>query len=161
MSNHYYADGANHYDHHQEQNINGSLTTAQVEHIVKGFFADETEEEASIHEPKEETSIHEPKEETDSLQVIAPETKEKEIFHFVHPALEDHEAWQVHREVKRLVNRFDIQDICERLSQLKKENKVLLPQSVKNALTELKRMGMPADKPGYDYKTFAKYYNKN
>ena len=87
--------------------------------------------------------------------------KTKEIFRFVHPALEEEEGWRVHREVERLVKRFDMQEICMRLSQLKKEEKVLLPQNTKNAHEELKRMGMPAEKAGFEYKTFCKYYNKD
>ena len=67
----------------------------------------------------------------------------------------------MHREVERLVKRFDMQEICMRLSQLKKEGKVLLPQNTKNAHEELKRMGMPAEKAGFEYKTFCKYYNKD
>lgn len=85
----------------------------------------------------------------------------KEIFRFVHPALEEEEEWRVHREVERLVKRFDVQEICMRLNQLKKEGKVLLPQNTKNAHEELKRMGMPAEKAGFEYKTFCKYYNKD
>nr|WP_297654598.1 hypothetical protein [uncultured Prevotella sp.] len=85
---------------------------------------------------------------------------EREIFHFVHPCLEDEEAWKVHREVERLVGRFGIQEICEYLSQLKAQKKLLLPQNVKVAHEELARMGMPVGKDGFDYKTFAKYYNK-
>lgn len=87
--------------------------------------------------------------------------KTKEIIRFVHPALEEEEGWRVHREVERLVKRFDMQEICMRLSQLKKEGKVLLPQNTKNAHEELKRMGMPAEKAGFEYKTFCKYYNKD
>lgn len=87
--------------------------------------------------------------------------KTKEIFRFVHPALEEEEGWRVHREVERLVKRFDMQEICMRLSQLKKEGNVLLPQNTKNAHEELKRMGMPAEKAGFEYKTFCKYYNKD
>ena len=87
--------------------------------------------------------------------------KTKEIFRFVHPALEEEEGWRVHREVERLVKRVDMQAICMRLSQLKKEGKVLLPQNTKNAHEELKRMGMPAEKAGFEYKTFCKYYNKD
>ena len=87
--------------------------------------------------------------------------KTKEIFRFVHPALEEEEGWRVHREVERLGKRFDMQEICMRLSQLKKEGKVLLPQNTKNAHEELKRMGMPAEKAGFEYKTFCKYYNKD
>ena len=91
----------------------------------------------------------------------AGEGFQKELFHFVHPALEEDEGWQVHREVERVVKLFDVQEICKRLNILKKEGKVLLPQNTKNAHEELIRMGMPIEKGGFGYKTFCKYYNKD
>ena len=66
----------------------------------------------------------------------------------------------MHREVENLVKRFDLQDICERLNQLKKEDKILLPSNTTNALKELQRMGLPTEKRGFDYKTFSKKYNE-
>lgn len=95
-----------------------------------------------------------------SAETSKTRENDREIFHFVHPCLEDEEAWKVHREVERLVGRFGIQEICEYLSQLKAQKKLLLPQNVKVAHEELARMGMPVGKEGFDYKTFAKYYNK-
>lgn len=95
-----------------------------------------------------------------SAETSKARENKREIFHFVHPCLEDEEAWKVHREVERLVGRFGIQEICEYLSQLKAQKKLLLPQNVKVAHEELARMGMPVGKDGFDYKTFAKYYNK-
>lgn len=107
---------------------------------------------------KEVTKV---KEKSEEAEEPAEKAMPKEIFRFVHPALEEEEEWRVHREVERLVKRFDVQEICMRLNQLKKEGKVLLPQNTKNAHEELKRMGMPAEKAGFEYKTFCKYYNKD
>mgnify|MGYP000049031849 FL=1 len=91
----------------------------------------------------------------------AGEGFQKELFHFVHPALDEDDGWKVHKEVERLVKQFDVQEICKRLNILKKEGKVLLPQNTKNAHEELIRMGMPIEKGGFGYKTFCKYYNKD
>ena len=91
----------------------------------------------------------------------AGEGFQKELFHFVHPALDEDEGWKVHKEVERLVKRYDVQDICRRLNQLKKENKVMLPTSVTKAFNELERLGLPTEKGGFNYKTFSKYYNVN
>ena len=106
---------------------------------------------------KKVTKIKKSEEAEEPAGIVKP----KEIFHFVHPALEEEEGWRVHREVERLVKRFDVQEICMRLNQLKKEGKVLLPQNTKNAHEELIRMGMPTEKAGFEYKTFCKYYNKD
>lgn len=151
MSNHYYANGAVMNDQHKELNIHGNLTTQQVVMIAKDFFAEET----VVTEENDETEVTE-----ETFEVVGDASK-KEIFRFVHPALEDEDGWKVHREVERLVKRFDVQEICMRLNQLKKEGKVLLPQNTRNAHEELIRMGMPTGKAGFEYKTFCKYYHKD
>lgn len=160
MSNHYYDHGAVHNDQHQEMNINGNLTTQQVVTIAKYFFADKADKATSA-EKVEDTNTSKGTKEASGKLVANQKEASKEIFRFVHPALEEEEEWRVHREVERLVKRFDVQEICMRLNQLKKEGKVLLPQNTKNAHEELKRMGMPAEKAGFEYKTFCKYYNKD
>lgn len=78
----------------------------------------------------------------------------------MHPSLEESEEQMVHREVERLVKRFDMKEICIRLTQLKKDKKLLLPESPLKAYNELVRMGLPTNKGGFEYKTFCKYYNK-
>ena len=172
MSNHYYANDAVINDQHKELNIHGNLTTQQVLMIAKDFFAEETmvteendeaevyENSAEVDEDAKAAETTEPAKTTETIEAVG-EAPKKEIFRFVHPALEEEEEWRVHREVERLVKRFDVQEICMWLNQLKKEGKVLLPQNTKNAHEELKRMGMPAEKAGFEYKTFCKYYNKD
>ena len=166
MSNHYYANGAVINDQHKELNIHGNLTTQQVVMIAKDFFAEETvvteeNNEAEVTEENNEAEVAEEAEVTEEAFEAAGEASKKEIFRFVHPALEEEDGWKVHREVERLVKRFDVQDICMRLNQLKKEGKVLLPQNTRNAHEELKRMGMPTEKAGFLYKTFCKYFHKD
>ena len=86
----------------------------------------------------------------------------EELCHFIHPKLygDDKKMNEVHNEIKGLVKNFGMQDICCHLNEMKRQERVLLPTGVQEALDELQRMGMPTDKKGYDYKTFAKYYNK-
>lgn len=81
----------------------------------------------------------------------------EELFHFIHPSVDSQQEWQIHDEVKRLVARQGIQEICQHLLKMRSEDKVLLPQSVKMAYVELIRMGMPSGE-GYSEKTFQKYY---
>jgi hypothetical protein len=83
----------------------------------------------------------------------------EELFHFVHPELDETEAWRIHDAVKRVVKLQGIQMICQYLTQLKGEKKVLLPPIPSPAYTELVRMGMP-DGEGFNETTFRKYYNK-
>ena len=85
--------------------------------------------------------------------------RNEELFHFVHPELDETEAWRIHDAVKRIVKLQGIQMICQYLVQLKNEKKVLLPPNPSAAYTELVRMGMP-DGEGFNEATFRKYYNK-
>lgn len=121
---------------------------------------DEVEVDENSDEVDEDAETTEPAKTTETIEAVG-EAPKKELFRFVHPALEEKEEWRVHREVERLVKRFDVQEICMRLNQLKKEGKVLLPQNTRNAHEELIRMGMPTGKAGFEYKTFCKYYHKD
>lgn len=83
----------------------------------------------------------------------------EELFHYIHPAVDGQHEWQIHHEVKRLVARQGIQEICQYLQQMVLDKKILLPQSADSAYTELVRMGMP-DGEGFQKKTFMKNYKK-
>lgn len=93
--------------------------------------------------------------------VTTPNHQERseEIFHCVHPELDETEAWRIHDAVKRIVRLQGIQMICQYLTGLKNEKKVLLPPNPSAAYAELVRMGMPNGE-GFSETTFRKYYNK-
>ena len=139
MSQNYYADGAIHQDNHRELNIGGNIGESTLSRLIEGFFADSQDAEVVEDE------------------CAMPE--DEVLFHFIHPEIGADEEQRIHQQVKRLVNRFGVQEICKYLGQLAEQNKIFLPQSVEVAYTEMKRMGMP-DGEGYAYKTFAKYYRK-
>ena len=82
----------------------------------------------------------------------------EEIFHFIHPSLDDEEGWKIHNEVKRLVKRQSVPEICQYLGKLASEDKILLPLMPSAAYTELVRMGMP-DGKGYGENFFRKHYH--
>lgn len=84
------------------------------------------------------------------------ENKE-DLFRFIHPSISEEQEWEIHNMVKRLVSRHGIQEICQYLKEMKKEKKILLPQSLSVAYNELVRMGMPS-KDGFNERTFQKYY---
>ena len=85
--------------------------------------------------------------------------RDEEMFHFVHPELEEQEGWKIHNAVKRAVKLQGIQMICQYLMQLKDDRKVLLPPNPSAAYSELVRMGMPNGE-GFNEITFRKYYNR-
>ena len=85
--------------------------------------------------------------------------RDEEQFHFVHPELDEKEAWCIHDAVKRVVKLQGIQMICQYLTQLKNDKKVLLPPNPSAAYAELVRMGM-SNGEGFNETTFRKYYNK-
>ena len=84
---------------------------------------------------------------------------DEEMFHFVHPELDEQEGWKIHNAVKRVAKLQGIQMICQYLMQLKDDRKVLLPPNPSAAYAELVRMGMPNGE-GFNEITFRKYYNK-
>ena len=88
-----------------------------------------------------------------------PRVTGEELFHFIHPSVDSEQEWQIHQEVKRLLARQKIQEICSYLKTLADEKKILLPQSPSAAYTELVRMGMPSGE-GFNEKTFQKYYKR-
>lgn len=85
--------------------------------------------------------------------------RDEELFRFIHPAVECELERGIHEQVKRLVMRQGIQEICAYLKQLADEKKILLPQNSEKAYNELVRIGMP-DGEGFSLKTFQKYYTK-
>lgn len=85
-----------------------------------------------------------------------PEKKD-ELFHFVHPELDDNEAWRVHNAVKRIVMHQKVKEICEYLKGLNKDRKVLLPKSPNVVYQELVRLGMPHS-DGFGEKNFSACY---
>ena len=44
--------------------------------------------------------------------------RNEERFHFVHPEIEDEEAWRIHQSIKRLVAYQKIPEICAYLKEL-------------------------------------------
>ena len=81
----------------------------------------------------------------------------EELFHFIHPSVDEDQEWAIHRVVKRLVKCYGVQEICSYLKQMAAEKKVLLPQMPSAAYAELVRMGMPSGE-GFNESTFRKYY---
>ena len=85
--------------------------------------------------------------------------QDEEMFKFVHPSLDDEAAWQVHNEVKRLVKRQGVQEICLYLRKLVSEDKIYLPIMPSVAYAELVRMGMPTTE-GFGERYFSKQYHQ-
>ena len=88
----------------------------------------------------------------------ATSDQEEELFHFIHPSLDDDEGWKIHNEVKRLVRRMSLPDIIKYLRKLESENIILLPTVSSVAYDELVRMGMP-NTGGFSKEHFRKQYH--
>jgi hypothetical protein len=87
------------------------------------------------------------------------EVRNEERFHFVHPEIEDEEAWRIHKAIKRLVSNQKIPEICAYLKELKQKGKVMLPSNSATMYNELVRLGMPTG-DGYSEKHFTNSYTK-
>ena len=84
----------------------------------------------------------------------------EERFHFIHPDIEDEEAWRIHRAIKRLVANFKIPDICAYLKEQKQKGKLMLPLNPSGLYNELVRMGMSTG-DGFSEKNFSNIYNSS
>ena len=107
-------------------------------------------------------TLRESMRESQKLSIEGQKSKvesDMELFHFIHPAMEEEQERKIHNEVKRLVKRQGIQEICQHLYKMSLKEKILLPQNPSVAYKELTRIGMP-DGDGFNLKTFQKYYKK-
>ena len=82
-----------------------------------------------------------------------------ELFHFIHPAMDEQEEQKIHNEIKRLVKRQGVQMICQHLLRMEMEGKLLLPPNPSTIYKELVRVGMPQGE-GYSEKYFRNHLNK-
>lgn len=175
-----YADGAIHHDHHREQNIviPSGVSPEALAELVRGFFSDKDNisdkdnfSDKVNFSDKDNISQRAGDQETgdfeeacvvnpDNIGEVTDTASREDFFHFVHPEVDDPEKENIHKQIKRLVRHFGVQQICEYLDELAKNRKILLPLEVKTAHEELIRMGMPDDN-SFSYKNFAKYYRKS
>jgi hypothetical protein len=82
----------------------------------------------------------------------------EELFHFIHPAMDEDQERKIHNEVKRLVKRQGIQVICQHLLRMEADGKLLLPPNPAVIYKELVRVGMPQGE-GYSEKYFRNHFN--
>lgn len=156
MSKSYYENGANHYDHHKELHID-TVNGGDIGNLISAFFKDDAEE-ADFEEIKEETLQPAPVN-AEELPTSKPQERNEERFHFVHPEIDDDEAWRIHDAVKRLVAHQKVPEICAYLKELKQKRKALLPSASAAMYKELVRLGMPTS-DGFSEKHFSNIYTK-
>ena len=144
----------NNYGPNIEVKDGGKVTLMQGK---DGLWHTADVEEADYEEIKEDGTLQPAL--SEEPRIDNSQGRKEELFHFVHPELDETEAWRIHDAVKRVVKLQGIQMICLYLTQLKNEKKALLPPSPSVAYAELVRMVMP-DGEGFNETTFRKYYNK-
>lgn len=84
---------------------------------------------------------------------------EDELFKYIHYSItDDEERTRIHKSVCNIVRLPKMQQICGALKELIKEKKVLSTIDQGAMLTELRRLGMPADQPGFSDQNFYSYY---
>lgn len=88
---------------------------------------------------------------------VVAEERNEELFHFIHPEIEDEEALRIHKAIKRLVAHQKVPEICAYLKEKKMDGKLYLPPNPSFVYDELKRLGMPTGE-GYSDKYFASCY---
>ena len=153
--NYHYEDGAIHHDHKKVLHID-TVNDGDIGKLLSAFFKDDAEE-AEYKEIVEDEALHPEHTVTEELPTDDRRLRNEERFHFVHPEVEDDEAWRIHDAIKRLVAHQKVPEICQYLHLMARNNKILLPQMPSVAYAELVRMGMPTTS-GYGEKNLKKYY---
>lgn len=138
-------------------NVENGGIGIQISHGVLKKEVDATNSEMDA--PNDDDRSAEEPEKSSEPTNANHQQRDEELFRFVHPELDETEAWRIHDAVKRVVRLQGIQMICQYLVGLKNEKRVLLPPNPSAAYAELVRMGMP-DGVGFNETTFRKYYNK-
>ena len=95
----------------------------------------------------------------DNLSGAKEGQRSEEQFHFVHPELDEDEAWRIHNAVKRAAAHQRVPEICAYLKELKQKGKVMLPSAPAVMYSELVRLGMPTGE-GFSEKHFSNSYTK-
>ena len=95
----------------------------------------------------------------DNLSGAKEGQRSEEQFHFVHPELDEDEAWRIHDAVKRAAAHQRVPEICAYLKELKQKGKVMLPSAPAVMYSELVRLGMPTGE-GFSEKHFSNSYTK-
>ena len=99
--NYHYEDGAIHHDHKKVLHID-TVNDGDIGKLLSAFFKDDAEE-AEYKEIVEDETPHPEHTVTEELPADDRRLRNEERFHFVHPEVEDDEAWRIHDAVKRLV----------------------------------------------------------
>ncbi len=144
----------NNYGPNIEVNAGGKVTLVQDKN---GMWHTADAEEAEYEEIKEDGTLQPAP--TEEQRIDNPLERNEERFHFVHPEIDDEEAWRIHQAIKRLVAYQKIPEICAYLKELKQRGKVLLPSVSAVMYKELVRLGMPTG-DGYSEKHFSNSYTK-
>ena len=84
---------------------------------------------------------------------------DEELFHFIHPEIEEEESWHIHNAIKRLVLYQKVPEICDYLKKQAQKEKLFLPPNPSFVYQELVRLGMPTG-DGYSEKYFSACYKK-
>ena len=121
--------------------INGDFCLNKYVYNADSRAADDTEVEVVSTQPNE-------------VAEVKGQQCDEERFHFVHPEVDDDEAWRIHDAVKRLVAHQRVPEICAYLKELKQKGKVMLPSIASVMYNELVRLGMPSGE-GYSEKHFS------
>lgn len=146
----------NNYGPNIEVNDGGMVTLVQDKN---GLWHTLDAEVAEYEEVVEGETLQPTPIDAEELPAVKSQERNEERFHFVHPEIEDDEAWRIHNAVKRLVTHQRVPEICAYLKELKQKGKVLLPSVSALMYKELVRLGMPTG-GGFSEKHFSNSYTK-
>lgn len=129
---------------------------------VQGSYVDIHDNE-NVYLSIDKAEVHTQTTGTATKTTEKPTTDVKEskevLFKFIHPSITGEQEMQIHKEVKNLVSRYTIPEICNYLKGMAKEKRIMLPPLASTTYDELVRMGMPNGE-GFTLKTFQNNYSR-
>ena len=108
-------------------------------------------------QPTTETAPPEPSRSSDSSS--AHRVSDEELFKYIHyRIIDDAEKLKVHKMVCNIVRLPKMQQVCDALFELMKDELVLSTIDQSAMLSELRRLGLPSDQKGFSDPNFYSYY---
>ena len=121
-----------------------------ISKLIHTFMTDSAEDVSSSVSPESDSGSSSP----------APDVKpEIPLFKYIHYKItEESEQLKVHKMVCNIVRLPKMQQVCDALVELMRQEQILSSIDQTAMLTELRRLGLPSDLKGFSDKNFYSFY---
>ena len=136
---------------------------SDISKLIHTFMTDSAEDipssSAATNESQSQPSSVSPESNSGSSSP-APDVKpEIPLFKYIHYKItEENEQLKVHKMVCNIVRLPKMQQVCDALVELMRQEQILSTIDQTAMLTELRRLGLPSDLKGFSDKNFYSFY---